>query len=344
MRTKPPALLALLAVAMSLLGACGLTSGPNATALTIYTSRPKVIAQDVLDAFEESHPEYRGRVRMLTLGAGEVVQRVRAEAHRPQADIWWGGTTQQFEQGAEADLLAPAPNDVIARVPEQYRGTNDTWLGEMRLAEVIFYNDAMLRPDQAPRDWDDLIEPRWKDKILVRDVAASGTMRSIFSALIWQTYQHTGNPDEGYAFLRALDRNTKDYTANPSDLYLRVQRQEAPLSVWGLQDVLVQRSKGAPFTPVIPASGAPVVVDGVGKIKNGPHDAAADAFLDFLLSAQTQQTLADKSFQLPTIAIPQEPQWLASLGLHEMPVDWPIVNKHEKTWIDYWVQNIKNHG
>jgi iron(III) transport system substrate-binding protein len=341
MTTRWLAVFALAATVISA-AACGLTAGPNSTALVIYTSRPKATAQQVVDTFGRANPQYKGRVRMLTLGASEVVERVRAETNRPQADVWWGGTSQELGQGVKAGLLTPARPEVIARVPAQYRGPNDLWLGEMRVAEVIFYNAEMLNRDRAPHDWDDLIRPDMKGKLLIRDVAASGTMRSIYSALIGRSVAQTGDPRQGYAFLRALDRNTKDYVANPSDLYLRIQRQEAPLSIWNLQDVLFQRDKGAPFVPVMPASGAPVLLDGVAKVNGGPHGAAADAFMAFLLSSSTQQMLAEKAFQLPTVDIPTQPAWFAEVGLTEMPVDWSVVNREETGWMDYWVQYIKN--
>lgn len=214
----------------------------------------------------------------------------------------------------------------------------------MRTAEIIFYNHDMLTPAQAPKDWDDLVEPGSDRKLLLRDVVASGTMRSVFSALIGRAVARTGKVEVGYDFLRALDRNTKDYPANPSDLFLRVRRQEAAVGIWNLQDILVQRSKGAPFTAVMPASGAPFLLDGVGKIKGGPHGGAADTFLDFLLRPSTQQMLADKSFQFPTVPIARPPSWQAGVTLGEMAVDWPSVDRHEAEWMDYWVQHIKNRS
>ncbi|MEV6320687.1 extracellular solute-binding protein [Nocardia sp. NPDC051787] len=341
--TKSWVVLLLAAVLACTGSACGLTSGPTATALTIYTARPSSISRKVIDAFEAANPEYKGRVRVLTLGAGEAFERVRAEAHRPQADIWWGGTPQQFGKAVQAGLLAPARDDAIAHVPEPFRGSGNLWLGEMRTANLIFYNHAMVDAAQAPKDWDDLIAPAQKGKLLIRDVAASGTMRSIYGALIGRSFAGTGNPQQGYDFLHALDRNTVAYAPNPNDLFLRMRRQEAPISVWNLQDILVQRANGAPFTPVVPTSGVLTQLDGVGKIRNGPHGGNADTFLEFLFRLSTQQMLADQTFQLPTVPLPRDPAWLAGIGLHEMPVDWATVNREEDKWIDYWVQNIKNH-
>jgi iron(III) transport system substrate-binding protein len=213
------------------LAGCGLSTTATQDSLTIYTPRPKIIAQGVVDRFEATHPQYRGKVRMLTIGAQEVLDRVRAEAGRPQADVWWGGTSQQFEHGIAAKLLAPAPAEAARRVPAAYHGANDLWLGEMRLVQIMFYNRDMLTPDQAPKDWDDLVTPAYRRKILIRDVAASGTMRGILSALVGRAFAATGSPEPGYDWLRALDANTKEYVPNPSDLYLRVQRREAPVSV-----------------------------------------------------------------------------------------------------------------
>ncbi len=212
-------------------------------------------------------------------------------------------------------------------------------MGEMVLAEVIFYNENMLSPEEAPKDWDDLIKPEFKDKIIVRDVAASGTMRSIYSAMI----ARAGDTEAGYEWLRKLDANTKVYAANPTDLYLRIQREEAPVSVWNLQDVLLQqKDHDAPFKTVSAASGVPQLVDGIAKVKGGPNDKAADEFLKFLFQQDTQKHLAEEYYQLPTIELAEEPSWLAPLELTEMPVDWDLVSAKEKEWISYWSEHIKN--
>jgi iron(III) transport system substrate-binding protein len=329
------------------LSACGLGSASgggdgDASTVTIYTSRPKAITADVVAGFEGAN--LKCKVQLLTLGAQEVADRIRAEEARPQADVWWGGTSQQFEQGVANDALEAFPQQIIDRVPQADRGTNNLWLGEQQLAQVIAYNHDMMSADQAPKDWDDLIDPQYQDKILIRDVAPSGTMRAIYSAMIDRTYETTGTPDQGYEFLLKLDANTKDYTANPTDLYLRIQRQEAPLTVWNLQDVLTQAQGGVPFTPVVPTSGSPILLDGVGKVKGAPNQACADAFGTYLLSEATQTMLAKDHFQIPTVQIAEQPAWLTDLNLHELQVNWDTIEAKSNEWIDYWVQHVKNQG
>ncbi|NUO56198.1 MAG: extracellular solute-binding protein [Hamadaea sp.] len=340
------ALSALAAVAAFAAAGCGLSDGsaqsPGQTTVTVYSPRPSNITDYVVKEFQAAHPEYK--VQLLTLGAQEVADRVTAEKARPQADVWWGGTPSQFEGAAGKGLLTPFGGDILNRVPAKFHGTGDAWLAEQQQLQLIAYNHDMLKPADVPTDWADLILPRYKDKILIRDVAPSGTMRSVFSALIYQQYAKTSTPDAGYDFLKKLDANTKDYAANPSDLYLRLQRQEAPLTIWNQQDILAQAAKGAPFSIKVPASGAPVNLDGVAKVKGGPNAAGADAFATFLLSDKTQAWLAKNAFQIPSVPITDKPEWLANLAYTELPVDSKVVTANTETWIQYWIDHIKNRG
>lgn len=327
------------------LAGCGLDlTASSQDSLTIYAARPESITDEIIAEFERTHPEWRGRVRVLTMGAQEVLARLGAESARPQADIWWGGTHQQFGQAVADELLTPAPREVVQRVPAEFRGEDDLWLGEMRVVQVILYNPEMITPEEAPHDWENLVDPEFRGRILIRDVASSGTMRSIYTAMIWLLAQPGDDPRPGYEWLLDLDRNTKAYTANPTDLYLRVHRREAPLSLWNLQDVLVQRDLGMSMEPLIPASGSPMLLDGVGKVRGGPNPGGGDAFLRFLLSTEVQQRLADDFYQTCTIPLERAPGWQEELGVRELAVDWDEINRHENEWFTYWAENIQGRG
>ncbi|RIQ20240.1 extracellular solute-binding protein [Jiangella rhizosphaerae] len=318
--------------------------GSESRSLTIYSARDSNITDFVIERFEEEYPEYAGNVEVLNLGAQEVLERVRAEASNPQADVWWGGTQQGLDAAAAEDLLEPIEPAFAADIADEHKDPEGRWFGEILLPEVIMYNNAALSEDEAPQDWDDLIDPKWKDQIIIRDVAASGTMRSIYAAMILKESPDGQDPQPGYEWLKQLDANTAEYAANPADLYLKMSREQGILSAWNLQDILIQaEQQNMPFGYVMPASGAPVLVDGVAAVAGGDSEAATQ-FLEFLFDDGLRAELAADYYQIPTVEISEQPEWLANLDLQPMDVDWATIGQNETDWINYWNENIKNKG
>lgn len=309
--------------------------------VTIYSPRPSAITDEIIPMFEEASGY---RVQLVTLGAAEVADRVRAEASNPQADVWWGGTPSLFTPAAEADLIEPWGDAVLEAVADEYQFDDDKWVAEMLQLQLIAYNTEMIDEADLPQDWDDLIDPKYKDQIIIRDVAASGTMRGIYAAMIARFYEEDGNPDRGYEWLRALDANTKAYAANPEDLYLRLERQEAAITLWNHQDIMAQAAQGASFDIIEPASGSPINTDGIAKVAGAPNPEGAEAFAEFIFSQETQEWLINNAFQIPTVEVESEPEWLSGLTRTELEYDKALVAENETTWIEYWTENIKDQG
>lgn len=329
------------------LAGCGLQqpgaeeSGDSKGTVTIYSPRPSAITDEIIPRFEE---ETGYNVQLVTLGAAEVADRIRAEKSNVQADIWWGGTSSLFSPAAEADLIEPWSDEVLELIPDEYQYDEDKWVAEQLQLQLFAYNTELISEEDMPQDWDDLIDPKYKDQILIRDVAASGTMRAIYSAMVARFFEEDGAPDRGYEWLKALDANTKDYAANPEDLYLRLERQEAAITLWNQQDILAQANQGASFAILEPESGSPINTDGIAKVKGGENPDGAEAFARFLLSADTQEWLANNAFQIPTVELEEKPEWLEGLTLKEFEYDRAVATEHESEWIDYWLENIKNQG
>lgn len=335
-------LFALSIVLCALLVLPGIVSAQTGkTRLTIYTARTQNIVDLVQARFKEKFPQYE--LDVLTMGAQQVLERVRGEKANPQADFWWGGTQAQFEIAAQEGLLEAYKPSFAAKVPAAYRDRQDRWYGEILLPEIIMYNTDALKPDQAPADWDDLLKPEFKDKIAIRGVLPSGTMRTIFSAMIYR--QDRNDPKKGYDWLRRLDANTKKYTENPTSLYLALARQEALVSLWNLQDVMIQMHlNDQPFGFVIPKSGSIILVDGVGLVKGSKNQKAAKDFYEFLFSEEIKLLLAREMYQIPArsdMPAAKMPAWYKDLDLVPMDIDWQIMAKNEMDWMNYWDKNIK---
>ncbi|GIF72979.1 extracellular solute-binding protein [Asanoa siamensis] len=318
--------------------------GTTAESFVVYSARDKKVTDFVVEQFVAKNPEYKGKVEVLNMGAQEVLERTRAEKANPQGSVWWGGTQQGLSTGANEDLLEAWQPSFAGTMDARYKDAQGRWFGEILLPEVIMYNNKAIPADQAPKDWDDLIAPQWKDKVIIRDVPASGTMRSIYSAMIQRLSPDGSNPQPGYDWLKKLDANTVEYAANPTDLYVKMSREQGVLSAWNLQDILLQSERSKmPFGYVMPASGAPVLVDGVAIIKGGNSE-GAKKFLEFLFDGTLRANLAKDFFQIPAVPIAEQPEWLANLGLKPMDVDWDVIAKNETDWINHWNAEIKNKG
>lgn len=328
----------------------GCAAAPNEAgqqSLTIYTARDKDEVAHVVDLFTAKYPKYKGGVNTITLGAQAALDRLRAEKSNPQAGFLWGGTLQALQQAADEGLLSPSNPTNANLIDTSRKDPQGRWYAEMLLPEVIIYNHELLKPDQAPKDWDDLITPAFKDKVVIRDVMASGTMRTIFSAMIARQLAEKGSVDAGYEWLKKLDANTVVYTPTPDDMYLKLDRGVGTVTLWNLQDALIQPLKNnRPWSFVIPASGVPVLLDGVGIVNNPKMTQAAEDFQNFILEPQLQAQLAKDYYQIPAIRLADadKPEWLAKLDIKEMKIDWAMMSQKQTDWMNYWSQNIKGKG
>lgn len=319
----------------------GEKAAENSGKLVIYTARDQTVVDQVVGMFNEKYPDIQ--VDVLTMGAQQVLERIRGEKSNPQADFWWGGTQSAFMTGAAEDLLEPFKPSFDESILPEHKDKEGRWYGEMLLPEVIMINSDMLSKDEAPQDWDDLLDPKWKDQIIIRGVLASGTMRTIYSAMIHE--QGADNPEAGYEWLKKLDANTKEYAQDPTNLYLKLARQEGSISLWNLQDILLQKNEhNQPFDFVYPESGAPILVDAVGLVKGAKNLENAKLFYEFLFDPETRATLAEDLYQIPTrtdIDKDQMPEWFKDIELKSLDLDWAVMAEKEAEWMQHWDENIK---
>ncbi len=254
-------------------------------------------------AFEREQPDID--VRWLDMGSQEILDRLRFERVNPQADVWFGGPTTIFDRGVADSLLAPYRPAWADHVGPSGVGPGDLYYPAYRTPAVIAFNSRLVPREQAPRDWDDVLAPRWHDKVLIRDPMASGTMRAIWGLIIERSLRATGDTAAGMAWLRRLDGQTKAYALNPAILDARLARGEGLVTLWDLPDILISRAKGMPFDYVFPRSGTVVIDDAIGLVRGARHPDAARAFIDFVGSEEGQLLAADES--LPAARAPRPP-------------------------------------
>jgi len=312
--------------------------------LLIYTPHGQDLLKDFVARYKQVHPETE--IQFLDMGSREVFDRVRAERNRPQADLWWGAAHTTFQQAAEENLLAPYRPTWADKVPATAHDPQDRWYGTYETPEVIVYNSEAVSAAEAPKDWDDVLDPKWRDKILIRKPDPSDSMRAIFGAMIWRFYKDTGSPEQGYAWLRRLDTNVHEYTADGTLMVQKLVRREGLISLWDMPDVKLYQRKGLPLAYTIPASGTPVVTDAIAIVRGAQHEEEARRFYEFVTTPESLVHAAQNYDRLPArtdLDRKQLPAWMNE-PFTRMPVDWDLLRKQGSVWLRYWDTEIRGRG
>jgi iron(III) transport system substrate-binding protein len=343
MRSALARLSLLLVVATAAAGAC--RRDPR-TPLVLYSPHGRDLLGLVEKEFERAHPEVD--VRWLDMGSQEVYDRLKSEKANPQADVWYGGPGTIFARAVKDGLLAPYRPPWADNVAPESRQKDDLYFGVYRTPAMPVYNSKAISAADAPREWDDLLDPRWKGKILIRDPLASGTMRAVWGYILSKSVRDTGSPDAGFAWLSRLDAQTKEYVFNPILLYEKIVRGEGLITIWDLPDTLLERQRGSPLQYVFPKSGTPVIDDAVGLVAGCRHPELAKRFIDFVGEKSLQRLAAEKTFRLParTDLGDELPEWAREVEREMVPaaIDWALVEKDGSAWMSTWDRTIRGKG
>jgi iron(III) transport system substrate-binding protein len=325
-----------------LLAACG----DGRETLTVYSPHGRPMLQAFEKRFEALHPGVD--VQTVDMGSQEVLERLRSERVNPQADVWWGAPSSTFEDAGRDSLLERFVPTWAAGLPATARDARGFWHGTYITPEVIAYNSDVVSAADAPKDWDDVLDPKWKGKVLIRDPMASGTMRTIFGMVVARGVRATGDTAQGFDWLRRLDGQTKEYVLNPTLLYQKLARREGLITLWDMPDIDALAGK-YPIAYVFPSSGTPLVVDAVAVVRGAPNAERAREFAEFVGATPAVVAAARDFARLPARSdIPADslpPRLREALTrIRPEPLDWALLQRSLPAWMRHWDEHVRGKG
>ena len=146
----------------------------------------------------------------------------------------------------------------------------------------IAYNPTVVPPDQAPKTWEDLLDPKWTDAITVK-VSNSGLQH-----VSWYELRQLYGPDYWKKFAALKPRAFNSYVQQFDRL---VNQQDKVIHTAQYAGYLEWKAKGAPVAFIVPRAGMPATPETWGLPTGGPHPNAARLFLDWLLSPLGQKAI-----------------------------------------------------
>ena len=247
----------------------------------IYSPAPSSSLDELTKAFSAKYPGikaqyYRGN-------SSQVYERLTSEigANRVQVDVIHVSDPATITDLKNAGNLTSYHSPEYDAYDPKYIDKDYTWFVARGHLLILGYSTTALTPEQAPKSWKDLLDPRYKGKCATLDVRSAGGAY-YWQYAVWKLY------GAGY-FQEMFKNQPKIYESyGPVNDHLITGELSIGTDLSYLTDQSILEDK-APVGAAYPIEGSPVIWSPVGIVKKGPHQNAAKLFMDFLASPEGQQ-------------------------------------------------------
>ncbi|HIU77454.1 MAG TPA: extracellular solute-binding protein [Candidatus Pelethocola excrementipullorum] len=303
--------------------------------MVLYSSQSLDWSEALVKEFMETTGIH---VEIISASTGDLVARLGAEKDNPQADILWGGVADSYH--AIPELLEEYVSPEREFIYEKYWDPNNKWHACDISPNVIIYNTKLVSEEDAPKSWDDLLDPKFKGQIAFVDPAKSS---AAFGALMGAVFAKGKDDGKGYEYMGKLIENMDGkFSSGSSAIIKQVADGEHAVGITYEEGALRYIESGADMQLVYPEEGTNISAGGISIIKNAPNMDSAKQFVDFMLGKEAQTYLTTTNRRSSRIDVPA-PEGLTpveDIPAVDYDMDWVKEHKDEfnNTWKDFVTQ------
>jgi iron(III) transport system substrate-binding protein len=254
--------------------------------VAFYTAMDLPVAEKLAKAFEA---KFSGiAVRVERSGSERVLQRIAQEmaSNIHACDVLNSADAAHFILFKRNGWLAPYLSDEVARhFPPAYRDPDGLFVTTRVWLSSLGYNTNLVKPEEAPKSFADLLDPKWAGKMVKGHPAYSGTIMTATFQIVREL---------GWGYLEKLAKQHVMQVQSSTDPPKKLALGERAVMADGNDYNLIQlKDAGQPVEPIYPAEGTPTITGPTGVFASAPNPNAARLFQNWLHGREAQQLLVD---------------------------------------------------
>ncbi len=291
--------------------------------VVVYTALDEDFSRPVFEQFtRQTGIEVLGKFDTESTKTVGLTQAIFAERVRPRCDVFWNNEIVNTLRLERAGLLSGYPTLAAATFPEQYRSASGVWHGFAARARVLLVNTDLVVEEDRPDSIMDLADPRWQGRVgIAKPLAGTTASHAACLFTVW-------GQQRAKDYFRNVKSNARVMAGN-KQVARAVARGELAFGLTDTDDAIIELEGLWPVVIVYPDQGPDqlgtlFIPNTVAVIRGAPHPREAKQLVDFLLSPQVEEMLAEgPSAQIPLNSqVPVLPRVGSPRTVRAMEVDF----------------------
>lgn len=286
--------------------------------LVWYTSTPMAQASAIAKAFEG---ETGVKVEIFRSGGSAVLRRFLQEtaAGRIAVDVLTTSDPAAFTSMARKGTFVPFRPTNFDKLPEEARAADGTFFAQRLNIMTIYLRADKVAPADAPKTWSDLVDPKYKGKMVMTDPSFTSLQLSVVGMM---------SKNKGWGFYEKLHANDIMIVQGNEQVSDMIKRGERLIAVGALDSYAAEdRKDGHAITTVFPTEGTFLIPSPTAVVKGSPNPNAAKLFAEFMLGDTAQKLFPEAGGYAARIDMPPPADSPAVKDIKVLPVDYDYTEK-----------------
>ncbi len=294
--------------------------------VVLYCSMQEKQIQKLKAGFEKRYPDIT--MQYYFASTGKILTKLATEKQTGHvaADLVWVGSSADYIRMKEEGTLTPYLSPQAINIHPAFLDEDHFYTGARILSFVIAYNTDLVPESEAPRSWQDLLDPKWKGKIIMTDPGDAGSAKYFAGTmLLGDAY--------GEEYLTRLRDNECMLETSTSGTHVQVAQGNYPIGI-GLDYVVETMAEGGePIAGIVPEQDGVSLYSPIGMVAGGPNQRNARLLYDYILSEEGQKILEGSHLQGIRDNEEREGADIETILRNNMPVDDWVIDQQSGEWL-----------